>query len=128
MAEIISNAGAIESVMKIASGVLLSFFAAFAWIVAMTWKASAKVTNLDASLQSHAAEARNHAQKDEREFSLIAKALESQKDEFSALREKLDDKNTMLQKLIASSEVHFQTIKDRFDNIEERIDRIKGQA
>ena len=86
------------------------------------WKASRKMANIDAEFKAHAAAAEFHAKDDTREFGLISRAIEEQKGEWQAIRAKLHENNSNLQKIATAVEV----MQVRFESVADDIKEMRG--
>jgi len=101
-----------------------TFTAATAAVV-LTWRASSKVTKIDESLKAHEVAAQTHAEKDDREFSLVAKALAEQKTEFSRMSDRFLESSNLIHGLVASTRANVDAINTRFDSIEKQISDLR---
>lgn len=109
-----------EPILKyITTGVLTIIFGGVIWIAKISWKASAKITKIDESLREHENDLINHKVDDAKEFSIVAKALDEQKQAFEKMQDKYDKTNTMIERFIGAAEVHFLNTNDRFKRIED---------
>lgn len=108
-----------EPILKyLTTGVLTLIFSGVIWIAKVSWKVSAKVTKFDKSLEDQANSLINHIVDDGKEFSIVAKALDSQQQAFEKMQDKYDKLNTMIERFIGSAETHFENTKERFNRIE----------
>ena len=107
--------------MKIMLWIMGGTFASVVAAIGLTWKASAKITKIDESLKEHENDLINHKVDDAKEFSIVAKALDEQKQAFEKMQDKYDKTNIMLERFISAEKVRVATNDDRFKRIESEI-------
>lgn len=125
MHDIIQAANVSESLLKMIAGAMSAIFAGVIWIASISWKASAKITKIDESLREHENDLINHKVDDAKEFSIVAKALDEQKQAFEKMQDKYDKTNIMLERFIGAEEVRVATNDDRFKRIESEISALR---